>query len=92
MRRNQLTREEGRRAMAASVIEREIVVWLRDGREVHVPLSYSTILSRVSEAKRNPVELLGGGMGLHWPKADEDLLVDGLVKAAVCVRRIASRL
>jgi hypothetical protein len=82
------SREEGSRAMAACVTNDEIVTWLRDGREVHTPLSHSRILSRAPARKRQRLELLGGGMGLHWPALDEDLLVEGLIRDASAIRMI----
>ena len=82
------SREEGSRAIAAIVTNREIVLWLRDGRQVHTPISHSRKLAKATPAQRRKLQLLGGGMGVHWPKLDEDLLVDELVRAACSVRKV----
>ncbi len=76
-------------AIAAAVTSDEIVVWLRDGREVHTPMSCSWRLMKAPASKRRRIEFLGGGMGLHWPAIDEDLSIDGLILDSTFIRNIS---
>ncbi|UCF37814.1 MAG: DUF2442 domain-containing protein [Acidobacteriota bacterium] len=57
----------------------ELVVLLVDGRTVTIPLFWFPRLANASEKERNNWELLGGGVGIHWPDVDEDLSVSGLL-------------
>lgn len=56
-----------------------LTVGLADGRAITVPLVWFPRLFRASAAARNKWELLGDGEGIHWPEADEDLSVEGLL-------------
>lgn len=62
------------------VTERALVVELRDGRVVSVPLSWYPRLAEGSPAERRRWELIGPGIGIHWPALDEDISVDGLLQ------------
>ncbi|HEU4429129.1 MAG TPA: DUF2442 domain-containing protein [Myxococcota bacterium] len=57
----------------------ELIVVLHDGRRLSVPLDWFPRLQRASEGQRNQFELLGGGLGIHWPALDEDLSVRGVL-------------
>jgi hypothetical protein len=54
-------------------------VLLQDGREVSVPLEWFPRLRDATEEERNSWRLIGGGIGIHWEKLDEDLSVAGLL-------------
>lgn len=60
--------------------DRDLVVELRDGRVVSVPLSWYPRLAAGSSRERRRWELLGPGIGIHWPDLDEDISVDGLLQ------------
>ena len=62
------------------VTDRELVVELRDGRVVSVPLAWYPRLVEGSPRERRRWELLGPGIGIHWPDLDEDISVDGLLQ------------
>jgi Protein of unknown function (DUF2442) len=62
------------------VTDRALVVELRDGRVVSVPLSWYPRLAEGSPRERRRWELLGPGIGIHWPDLDEDISVDGLLQ------------
>ena len=62
------------------VTDRALVVELRDGRVVSVPLSWYPRLAEGSLRERRRWELLGPGIGIHWPDLDEDISVDGLLQ------------
>ncbi|HEY3271833.1 MAG TPA: DUF2442 domain-containing protein [Geothrix sp.] len=61
--------------------ERErLVVQLRDGRELACPLAFFPRLAAASAEDLADWRLLGGGRGIHWPRLDEDLSVEGLLE------------
>jgi hypothetical protein len=62
------------------VTERALVVELRDGRVVSVPLTWYPRLADGSPGERRRWELLGPGIGIHWPDLDEDISVEGLLQ------------
>jgi hypothetical protein len=69
------------RPLARTVIvsDDELIVSLADGRAITVPLVWFPRLLHASAAARSKWELLGDGEGIHWPDADEDLSVEGLL-------------
>ncbi|MBN2144930.1 MAG: DUF2442 domain-containing protein [Candidatus Aureabacteria bacterium] len=54
-------------------------VFLADGRQLAVPLSYFPRLLNATPAQRKKFELSGGGTGIHWDEIDEDISVPGLL-------------
>ena len=60
----------------------ELRVDLADGRRIIVPLAWFPRLIAATAASRANWQLLGGGEGIHWPDADEDLSVAGLLAGA----------
>jgi hypothetical protein len=62
------------------VTDRALVVELRDGRVVSVPLGWYPRLAEGSPGERRRWELLGPGIGIHWPDLDEDISVEGLLQ------------
>lgn len=60
--------------------EDELSVALADGRRISVPLAWFPRLQRGTPSQRARFELLGGGVGIHWPDLDEDLSVAGLLQ------------
>jgi len=69
------------RPLARTVIvsDDELTVHLADGRAITVPLVWFPRLLHATVAARSNWELLGDGEGIHWPEADEDLSVEGLL-------------
>ena len=66
-------------ARTVEISDEELIVKLADGRSITVPLVWFPRLLKASLAARNKWELLGDGEGIHWPDADEDLSVEGLL-------------
>ena len=66
-------------ARTVEVTDDELTVGLADGRTITVPLVWFPRLAQASAEARNKWELLGDGEGIHWPEADEDLSVEGLL-------------
>jgi hypothetical protein len=69
-------------ARRVEVDEHELRVDLADGRRIIVPLAWFPRLVAASTAARAKWQLLGDGEGIHWPDADEDLSVAGLLAGA----------
>lgn len=66
-------------ARTVEITDDELTVGLADGRRVTVPLVWFPRLVEASPRARINWELLGDGEGIHWPDADEDLSVEGLL-------------
>ena len=55
-------------------------VTLRDGRTISAPLEWFPRLMSATDAERRTWEPSAAGFGIHWPLADEDLSVEGLLR------------
>ncbi|MBZ0267509.1 DUF2442 domain-containing protein [bacterium] len=66
-------------ARTVVVTDDDLSVSLADGRVITVPLVWFPRLLHADAASRSKWELLGDGEGVHWPDADEDLGVEGLL-------------
>ena len=69
-------------ARRVEVTADELRVDLADGRRLAVPLVWFPRLVSATPEARTRCELLGDGEGIHWPDADEDLSVAGLLVGA----------
>jgi hypothetical protein len=56
-----------------------LYVQAEDGREIGTPLAWFPRLSAATPEQRANWQLLGRGVGLHWPDVDEHLSVAGLL-------------
>ncbi len=56
-----------------------LTVDFEDGRTVRLPLLWYPRLFHATQAQRDRWELIGPGMGVHWPDVDEDLSAEGLL-------------
>jgi len=56
-----------------------IHVLLADGRKVSVPLQWFPRLLHATPKQRAKWELIGDGIGIHWPLVDEDIEVESLL-------------
>jgi hypothetical protein len=63
-----------------------LVVDLRDGRTLSVPLAWYPRLHAATPAQRGNWRLTGEGTGIHWPDVDEDLSTEGLLRGAPAPR------
>ena len=59
--------------------EDRLEVTLEDGREVGVPLAWFPRLRDASRTELADWRLIGDGVGIHWPRLDEDLSIAGLL-------------
>ena len=67
------------RARGIEFIPGALVVHLEDGRSLTVPLEWFPRLRDAVPEARQRWELIGRGLGIHWPDLDEDLSVDDLL-------------
>jgi hypothetical protein len=56
-----------------------IIAQLADGRSISVPLVWSWRLSEATLEQRNHFEIIGSGLGVHWPDIDEDISATGML-------------
>ena len=66
-------------AVEATVTNDVLRVVLADGRELAVPLAWFPRLRDATPDQRMRWELIGGGIGIHWPEIDEDISVESLL-------------
>ena len=59
-----------------------LIVGLKDGRQISVPLEWYPRLAAAAPEALNDWEICGGGFGIHWPALDEDLSTEGLLRGA----------
>ncbi|MDX1947877.1 MAG: DUF2442 domain-containing protein [Pirellulaceae bacterium] len=70
------------RVADVSISKNRLVVALRDGRLISVPLAWYPRLLRASSKQRRNWQIAGAGYGIHWPEIDEDLNTAGLLRGA----------
>ena len=61
------------------VTDDTITFQLADGRAISVPLAWSWRLSEATPEQRSRWEMIGDGLGVHWPEIDEDLSAEGML-------------
>ncbi|NIT57712.1 MAG: DUF2442 domain-containing protein, partial [Aliifodinibius sp.] len=59
--------------------EERISIFLDDERLISFPVNWSPRSEHGTVEERNNWELLGSGMGIHWPDLDEDLSLAGIL-------------
>jgi hypothetical protein len=60
-----------------------VCIRLQDGREVRFLASKNRRLNGASAKVLRNVEIICNGTGLHWPDADEDLSVQGVLEGRI---------
>ena len=68
------------RVAGVSFTTNSLAVRLKDGRQISAPLDWFPRLKSASSADRENWETCAAGHGIHWPKIDEDLSIDGLLR------------
>jgi hypothetical protein len=69
------------RVVDVHVSDTDLTVSLRDGRKIIAPLDWFPRLAGAPREKREVWESAAAGHGIHWPLIDEDLSVEGLLRA-----------
>src|SRR5215475_12600352 len=64
-----------------------LVVSLKDGRTISVPLAWYPRLLEANPSARQNWKISGGGYGIHWPELDEDVSTEGLLRGAPAPQR-----
>ena len=67
------------RVKDVQVTDDTITFQLADGRAISVPLAWSWRLSEATPEQRSRWEMIGDGLGVHWPEIDEDLSAEGML-------------
>ena len=70
------------RAIRLTFTDQELTVELADGRKISAPLAWFPRLKQAKPETRRNWRLIGDGQGIHWPEADEDLSVEGLLRGS----------
>ena len=83
---NILATDDTAKVVDVSVSDTTLKVSLDDGREMSVPLEWFPRLRDASAAQRANWRLIGTGEGMHWPDADEDISVAGLLRGRMTGR------
>lgn len=78
-------------AADVKVTSEALTVHLQDGRVVSVPLAWYPRLVEGSSAERRQWELIGPGIGIHWPLLDEDISVEALLRGLALTVRAPGR-
>lgn len=76
---NSLAIETPARAVSVLCTQDALKVELADGRSLAVPLAWFPRLADAEPEQRARYELMGEGLGIHWPDVDEDISVSGLL-------------
>lgn len=77
-------------ATEVKVTREALVVGLSDGRVVSVPLAWYPRLAAATPSERRRWELIGPGIGIHWPAIDEDVSVEALLTGRGSNERVES--
>jgi hypothetical protein len=67
------------RIITMTVTDDLITAELADGRSISVPLAWSWRLSDATPEQRRNFEIIGSGLGVHWPDIDEDISATGML-------------
>jgi hypothetical protein len=67
------------RATSVRLSNDALIVDLSDGRTVSAPLAWYPRLLNGTPLERNDHQLIGEGLGIHWPQLDEDISVEGIL-------------
>jgi hypothetical protein len=62
-----------------SITDDEMRADLVDGRSIRVPPAWSWRLSEATPEQRQNFQIIGEGLGVHWPDIDEDICVQGML-------------
>jgi hypothetical protein len=84
-----ISSESDPRVKDVRITKHQLAVDLMDGRTIVVPVAWFPRLLAGTRAQRANWELIGDGIGIHWPELDEDISPVGLLRGTM--PRIADR-
>ena len=67
-------------AQEVKVTVEELIIHLKDGRTLAMPLAWFPRLAKATQDEREDFVILGDGEGIHWETIDEDLSVKGFLQ------------
>lgn len=67
------------RAIGVAIQDEALVIRLEDGRQLAVPLAWFPRLAEATDEQRANWQVVGRGVGIHWPDLDEDLSIAGML-------------
>jgi len=67
------------RATSVRMSNDALIADLTDGRTVSTPLAWYPRLLHGTPAERDDYQLIGEGLGIHWPQLDEDISIEGIL-------------
>jgi len=67
-------------AVGVSFSHNLFTIALADGRQISVPLEWSSRLLEATAEQRKNWRLISGGVGIHWNDIDEDILVESVLR------------
>jgi hypothetical protein len=67
------------KASSVRVSDDALIVDLSDGRTVSAPLAWYPRLLHGTAAERDDHQFIGEGLGIQWPRLDEDNSVEGVL-------------
>jgi len=67
------------RISAVEITDGVISATLDDGRTISVPLTWSWRLTESTVEQKNNFEIIGHGIGIHWPDINEDISAEGML-------------
>jgi len=68
--------------MDVTINDLTLTFHLADGRSVSAPIEWYPRLAHGTPSERNRWELIGRGLGVHWPDLDEDISVENLLSGS----------
>ena len=68
------------RAKRIQVSNDRLTVDLIDGRTLSVPLEWYPRLFHGEPEERNEFQLIANGLGIYWPRLDEDISIQNLIE------------
>jgi len=67
-----------------------LIAELDDRRKISVPMDWYPRLKHATQPERKNWQIIGEGMGIHWPDLDEDISLDGLLTGKRSTESLAS--
>jgi len=67
------------RVTEVTVTEDTISIDLEDGRSISIPIGWYPRVAHGTPEERADFEINGAGYGIHWPRLDEDIGVEGML-------------
>jgi hypothetical protein len=74
----------------ATIDDDALVIELDDGRSITAPLTWYPRLLHATRTELDDFRVSGGGRGIHWPRIEEDISVESVLKGQPSMESAAS--